>query len=83
MMRHSSLESWLFRFLEIEKSFAEKNKNLNAQVFISVCSKEGESMVPKVPALVDPVKAHNYSGLILTSQIFEDERNVSCAGTMT
>jgi len=65
------------KIFEIEKYFAKRNKNLNAQVFITVGSKEGESMVPKMTAFADSLKSHNYIGLTLTSQIFEDEGHFS------
>lgn len=61
----------------IERSFAEKNKNLNAQVFISVGDREGESMTPKMMDFVDSLKAHHYSGLTLTSHVFQDEGHFS------
>jgi predicted alpha/beta superfamily hydrolase len=65
------------KIFEIEKAFAEKSKYLNAQVFISVGSREGESMVPKITAFADTLKAHQYNGLTLTSQVFEDEGHFS------
>lgn len=65
------------KIFETEKSFAEKNRTLNAQVFITVGNKEGESMVTKMTAFADSLKAHHYSGLTLTSQIFEDEGHFS------
>jgi predicted alpha/beta superfamily hydrolase len=65
------------KMFEMEKAFSEKNKNLNAQVFISVGSREGESMVPKMTAFADSLKIHNYNGLILTSQIFDNETHFS------
>jgi predicted alpha/beta superfamily hydrolase len=65
------------KIFDIEKLFSEKNKNLNAQVFLSVGSREGVSMVPKMTAFADSLKAHNYSGLSLTSQIFDDEGHFS------
>ena len=65
------------KLFEIEKNFAAKNKNLNAQVFISVGNKEGESMYPKMTAFTDTLKAHNYAGLSLTSQVFEGEGHFS------
>jgi predicted alpha/beta superfamily hydrolase len=61
----------------VEKSFAKKNKNLNAQVFISVGSREGASMVPKMKAFVDSLNAHNYTAFSLTSHVFEDEGHFS------
>lgn len=65
------------KMFEIEKSFSEKNQKLNAQVFISVGSREGESMVPKMSAFADSLKTHNYLGLTLTSQIFDNETHFS------
>ena len=65
------------KIFEIEKSYSEKNKNLNAQVFITVGSKEGDEMVPKMTAFADTLKAHNYTGLTLASQIFEGEEHFS------
>ena len=65
------------KIFEIEKSFAEKNKNLNAQVFITIGSREGESMVAPMTAFADSLKTHNYSGLTLTTQVFEDEGHFS------
>ncbi|RZM24273.1 MAG: alpha/beta hydrolase [Pedobacter sp.] len=65
------------KIFEIEKSFAEKSKNLNAQVFITVGSREGEAMVPKMTAFADSLRLHNYIGLTLTSQVFEDEGHFS------
>ncbi len=65
------------KLFQMEKSFAEKNKKLNAQVFMTVGNKEGESMLTPITAFADSLKTHNYSGLILTTQIFEDEGHFS------
>ena len=65
------------KMFKIEKSFSETNQKLNAQVFISVGSREGESMVSKMTAFADSLKRHNYLELTLTSQIFDNETHVS------
>ena len=65
------------KMYKIERSFAEKNKSLKAQVFLTVGNKEGESMVAQMMAFADSLKKHNYSGLALTIQIFEDEGHFS------
>lgn len=62
---------------ENEKLFFEQNKELNAEVFISVGSREGPSMVTPMAAFSDSLKAHHYSGLTITSQVFENETHFS------
>ncbi len=61
----------------IEKSFAEKNRSLYAQVFLSVGEGEGDAMVPKMKAFADSLRKHSYAGLSLTSQVFEGEGHFS------
>jgi len=61
----------------LEKSFSKGNRFLNANVFMSVGSLEGEWMVPKMIAFADSLKHHNYNGLTLTTQLFDNETHVS------
>ena len=65
------------KYLKSKSLLLKKNKNLNAQVFITVGSREGEAMVPKMTAFADSLKLHNYIGLTLTSHVFEDEGHFS------
>ncbi|EOZ96613.1 putative esterase [Indibacter alkaliphilus LW1] len=61
----------------LEQLYSQQNQDLNAKVFISVGSKEGTSMVPKMKAFTDSLHNRNYQGLKLTSHIFEDETHNS------
>jgi predicted alpha/beta superfamily hydrolase len=62
---------------DLEKSFSTKNSTLEAKVFMSVGSLEGQSMVPKMLAFSDSLHSRNYQGLNLTTHIFEDETHNS------
>jgi predicted alpha/beta superfamily hydrolase len=59
----------------MEKSFSKHKNTLNAKVFITVGSLEGD--VTLMMSFADSLKRHNYEGLILTQQIFEDETHFS------
>jgi predicted alpha/beta superfamily hydrolase len=61
----------------LEHLYYQQNQDLNAKVFISVGSKEGTSMVPKMNAFTDSLQNRNYKSLKFTSIIFEDETHNS------
>jgi len=65
------------KILDIEKSFSSYSKELNAQVFLSVGSLEGDMMVSGMNALSDALKVHNYNGLSLTTAVFDGETHFS------
>jgi len=65
------------KILDIEKSFSANNQGLNAQVFLSVGSLEGDMMVSGMNALGDALKSHSYNGLSLTTQVFDGETHFS------
>lgn len=66
----------------MENSFVNKNRDLNAKIFISAGSLEPESMVPDMIAFADSLKNRNYKGLTLTSQIFDNETHLSVLAAM-
>ena len=66
----------------VEKSFSQKNTALPAKVFMSVGSQEGNSMTPVMAAFADSLRSRNYTGLKLTSHIFEDENHMSVVPAM-
>ena len=63
--------------LSTEKAFAAKHMTLNAKVFISVGSLEPKVMFPPIDAFTKALKEHNYKGLSLTHEIFENETHSS------
>ena len=63
--------------VESEKLFALKHKKLNGKVFISVGSREPEVMYPSINSFVSSLKEHNYEGLSVTYQLFENETHAS------
>ena len=63
--------------LRYEESFAKKNNVLNAKVFISVGSLEGETMVPQITKFYYDIKSRNYKGLGLNWQTFQNETHSS------
>ncbi len=66
----------------VEKSFSQKNTALSAKVFMSVGSQEGNSMTPVMAAFADSLRSRNYTGLKLTSHMFEDENHMSVVPAM-
>lgn len=58
----------------LEKVFAKKNQQLNAQVFMSVGEKEQPI---SVTAFADTLVSRNYKGFTLTSKVFEGESHLS------
>jgi predicted alpha/beta superfamily hydrolase len=65
--------------LSMEHSFATQRTGLAANIFISVGSLEGEQMVSPMNSFAASLKEHNYKGLILSSQVFDNETHVSVA----
>ena len=65
------------RILDIENSFSSRTRVLDAKVFLSVGSLEGEMMVSGMNTFADVLKAHNYEGLSLTTQVFDSETHFS------
>jgi predicted alpha/beta superfamily hydrolase len=66
----------------IEKEFSEKNTALPARVFMSVGSLEGASMTPLMVAFADSLLTRNYTGLNLSSHVFESETHMSVLPAM-
>ena len=66
----------------MEKAFSEKNKILNARVFMSVGSLEGDIMESSMTGFADSLKRHHYQGLTLTSNIFNEETHLSVVPAM-
>ncbi len=66
----------------VEKSYSQKNTSLPAKVFMSVGSLEGSSMTPVMTAFTDSLRSRNYTGLNLTSHIFENETHMSVVPAM-
>lgn len=62
---------------KLEKLYSEKNASLPAKVFMSVGSLEGKTMTPVVTAFADTLRSRNYTGLNLTTHVFEDEDHMS------
>ena len=63
--------------LSLENTFAKEHSGLAANVFISVGSLEGEPMVNPITAFANALISHNYKGLTVKSQIFDNETHVS------
>jgi predicted alpha/beta superfamily hydrolase len=70
------------KLFDMEKSFSEKNKILDAQVFISVGSLENGMMKSSMSSFADSLKTHNYRGLMLSSYIFDNENHLSVIPAM-
>lgn len=56
---------------------ANQNTAVSANVFFSSGALEGDMMIGPMSAFINALKSHNYSGLQITSHIFEDETHVS------
>jgi len=65
--------------LSMEHSFATQQTGLAANIFISVGSLEGEQMVSPMNSFANSLKEHNYRGLTLSRQVFDNETHVSVA----
>jgi predicted alpha/beta superfamily hydrolase len=63
--------------LALEQLYAQQNEDLKAKVFVSVGSKEGTRMVPKMIAFTDSLQSRSYKNLKLTSHVFENETHNS------
>jgi predicted alpha/beta superfamily hydrolase len=63
--------------LTLEDAFAKQHTALAANVFVSVGSLEGEMMVGPITAFAQSLINHNYQGLTVKSQIFDNETHVS------
>jgi predicted alpha/beta superfamily hydrolase len=63
--------------LALEQLYAQQNEDLKAKVFVSVGSKEGTRMVPKMIAFTDSLQSRSYKNLELTSHVFENETHNS------
>lgn len=65
------------KVLELEKKYAAQNQSLKAKVFIAVGNLEGPIMVSPMTSFSDSLKSRNYTGLQLTTQVFENEDHMS------
>jgi len=63
--------------LTLETAFAKQHTALAANVFVSVGSLEGDMMVGPITAFAQSLISHNYKGLTVKSQIFDNETHVS------
>ena len=63
--------------LSLENEFAKQGKSISAHVFFSAGALEGNVMITPITAFADSLKNLNYTGLIMTSQIFEGETHLS------
>ena len=63
--------------LALERSFTMSHESLSAQIFMSVGSLEGPMMVTPMTNFANALKARNYNGVTLTTQIFDSETHVS------
>ncbi len=59
--------------LKLEKSFAEKNSNLNVSAYTTIGSLEDSTFIEPWKRLVGSIKAHEYKGLKLKSEIANNE----------
>ncbi|GAB3952021.1 hypothetical protein GCM10028805_33170 [Spirosoma harenae] len=66
----------------MEEAFFQKNKLLNAQVFLSVGSLEGDVMIPFMIDFANSPKSHHYKGLQLSSTSFDNETHLSVIPAM-
>jgi uncharacterized protein len=69
------------KIFAMEKSFSEKNKSLKARVFMSAGSLE-VGIVPDMNSFADSLKKHNYEGLEISSNIFDNETHSSVIPAM-
>lgn len=69
--------------ISLEKKFAIKNTNLDAKIFISYGSLEPEIMLPPINSFIGALKSHNYKGMKLITQVFENESHISVVGAST
>ena len=70
------------KLFDMEKSFFEKNKILDAQVFISVGSLENGMMKTSMSGFADSLESHHYKGLTLSSYVFDNENHLSVIPAM-
>jgi len=70
------------KLFDMEKSFSEKNKTLNAQVFISVGGLENGMMKSSMSGFADSLESHHYKGLTLSSYVFDNENHLSVIPAM-
>ena len=70
------------KLFDMEKSFSEKNKMLDAKVFISVGSLENGMMKSSMSGFSDSLESHHYKGLTLSSYIFDNENHLSVIPAM-
>jgi predicted alpha/beta superfamily hydrolase len=63
--------------LALERSFTMSHESLSAKIFMSVGSLEGPMMVTPMTNFANALKARNYNGVTLTTQIFDSETHVS------
>lgn len=65
---------WDNEFLiDLENTFSNKNKNLNAIVYTTVGSLEDSTFIKPWQKLIDNIKAHNFNGLKLNAKISDNE----------
>lgn len=67
--------------LEEQRYYNAGNRNLPAQVFISVGSCEENDMQPLMHQLAASIRAHNYKGLQLNEHVLENETHTSAVTT--
>jgi len=63
--------------LALENEWAKQHKEMPATVFLSMGSLEGDLMLNPFHAFMNSMKAHEYKGLQLTTQVFDKETHLS------
>lgn len=65
---------------DLEKDYARANSDLEAAVFLSIGSLDHQQMATRTSELAEQLQAREYSGLTITSVVFDGETHNSAAG---